>query len=256
VGAAISPEGRRSSFWYARLASGTTSSRDPLGTTKGAMCVMPRRMRIIIGGLTVALALAAAVNTATARRLEVSEQHFLALSAEVTFEAAGIQIVCAVTAEGSFHSRTISKVSGQLVGVITEAAAQHPCRRNELWILNGIERVQGATAPNTLPWQMSFLSFRGTLPRIQEIEGALIGAAFRIEALGILCLYKSTSTKWGEAQIKIVEGRITEIRANEEKRGPLFESQSGAFCPSEYSQIGFGMVTTPGHREIFVRLVQ
>jgi hypothetical protein len=217
---------------------------------------MRRRTRIIIGGLTGALALAAAVNTATARRFEVSEQHLFGDSPEVTFEAAGNQIICAVSVEGSFHSKTISKVSGQLVGSVTKVTVQHPCIRGELWVLNGIESIQGITTPNTLPWQVLYLNFRGTLPRIAEIEGALIGSGFKIEIVGVLCLYKTTATKWGEAQIKVeAGGGITRIVANEEKRAPLFEG--GAFCPSEYSQRGEGIVATQGtHREIFVRLVQ
>jgi hypothetical protein len=217
---------------------------------------MRSRTKLMIGGLTVALALAAAVNTATARRFEVSEQHVFGDSPEVTFEAGGTQIVCAVSVEGSFHSKTISKVSGQLVGYVTEVIVQHPCRSGELWILNGIEVIQGVRSPNTLPWHVLYLAFRGGLPRITEIEGALIGSKFKIEAVGVLCLYATTTTKWGEAQIKVEEGgKVTRIVANGEKRAPLFEG--GVFCPSEYSQRGEGIVATQGtHREIFVRLVQ
>jgi hypothetical protein len=219
---------------------------------------MRQRTRIIVGGLTVAIALAAAVNTATARRIEVSEQHFLVLFRELTFEAAGNQLVCSVNIEGSFHSRTISKVSGQLIGYITEAIVNgHPCIRNNLWLLNGIENPQNAGAVQTLPWHILYLNFRGELPRITEIELKLIGVALRFEILGILCLYKTTPTKWMEGQIRVEAGRVTHLVVNEERRIPLLESQSGAFCPAEFIMRGEGQVgTQTGWREIFVRLVQ
>jgi hypothetical protein len=220
---------------------------------------MLRRTKIIVGGLTVALALAAAVNTATARRIEVSEQRFLILFSALTLEAGGNQFVCPLTMEGSFHSRTISKVSGQLVGYVTEAIFQHPCRTNELWALNGIERIQGATAPNTLPWHILYINFRGVLPNITEIELKFIAHGFRTEIAGILCLYRipASVTKWAEYQVKVEAGRITGIRFNEERRIPLFESQSGAFCPVEFVMAGEGIVATQGvHRAITVRLIQ
>lgn len=204
-----------------------------------------------------AVALAAAVSSASAQRLEVSEQHFLVLFRELTFENGGtITVVCPVNIEGSFHSAVIRKVSGQLIGYITEAIAHHPCRTNEGWALNGIERIQGITSPNTLPWHILYLNFRGILPRITEIEVKLVGAAFRVEILGALCLYQSTQTNYMEGQIKLTEGRVTALKANEEKRVPLFESQSGALCPAEGVLKGEGSVgTQTGWREITVRLV-
>jgi hypothetical protein len=219
---------------------------------------MTKRTKLIIGGLTVAIALAAAVNTATARRIEVSEQRFLVLFRELTFEAFGNQVVCSVNIEGSFHSRTISKVSGQLIGYVTEAIVNgHPCIRNNGWALNGVERPQETAAVQTLPWHILYLNFRGTLPTINEIELKLINAQFRVEIGGILCLYKSTTTKWMEGQIRVEAGRVTRLKANEEKQIGLFESQSGALCPSEGVMKGEGAVGTQvGWREITVRLVQ
>jgi hypothetical protein len=222
---------------------------------------MRQRTRIIIGCLTVAMALAAAINTAAARRIEISEQRFLILFRELTFEGAGVEtIVCPINLEGSFHSRTISKVSGQLIGYITEATVNaHPCPRGNMWWLNGVEVVQGITSSNTLPWHVLYLGFRGTLPRIMEIEIALVGAKFRRETSGILCLFATTTTAWIEGQLRLeaASGRVTAFRFNEERRISLFESQSGAFCPSTLLFSGEGTVgTQTGWREITVRLVQ
>jgi hypothetical protein len=221
---------------------------------------MTKRTKLIIGGLTVAIALAAAVNTAAARRFEVSEQRFLVLFRELTFTGSGgvinPTVICPVNIEGSFHSRTISKVSGQLIGYITEAIVHHRCIENEAWALNGTEVAQGATVPNTLPWHILYLGFRGTLPRIVEIEVTIDNGKFIVEAAGVLCLYAATTGHPMEGQIHLNEtGRVTVLRASEEQPIPFFEGSG--FCPPNGTLRGEGTVGTQSTwREITVRLVQ
>jgi hypothetical protein len=218
---------------------------------------MTKRTKLIICGLAVALALAAAVNTATARRIEVSEQRFLVLFRELTFAAGGNNVVCPVNIEGSFHSRTISKVSGQLIGYITEAIVNHPCITNNGWALNGIEVIQGVRSANTLPWHILYINFVGTLPNIREIEVSLVNAQFRVEVFGVLCLYKSTTTSWMEGQVLLEGGRVVGLRSNETRSIPLFETQSGALCPGSGTLRGTGTVGTQERwLAINVRLVQ
>jgi hypothetical protein len=219
---------------------------------------MTKRTKLIIGGLTVAIALAAAVNAATARRFEVSEQRFLVLFRELTFESTGGNVICPVNIEGSFHSKSITKLSGQLIGYITEAIVHHPCQQNNGWALNGIEVIQGITSPNTLPWHILYISFMGTLPNIREIEISLTGAKFRVEVVGVLCLYASESRNWMEGQVLLEGGRVVGLRANEEHRIPLFEDQSGfRLCPPTGVLKGTGTVGTQERwTAITVRLVQ
>jgi hypothetical protein len=52
-----------------------------------------------------------------------------------------------VTMEVSSHSRTLSKVSGELVDYLTRVIVGHPCVDGEGWALNGSEVVEGMTAP-------------------------------------------------------------------------------------------------------------
>jgi hypothetical protein len=157
---------------------------------------MRNRTKIIIGCLTVALALLAIVGSATARRIEVDEQAFLVLFRELTFEGGtGSPTICEVNIEGSFHSRTISKVSGQLIGYISQAIIHHPCARGEAWTLNGSER-----ATNTLPWHILYLRFTGTLPTITGVEVQLNNGGFIVEPG---CLYEATRANGMRATINI-----------------------------------------------------
>jgi hypothetical protein len=216
---------------------------------------MRKRTKIIVGGLTVAIALAAVVSTAAARRIELSEQRFLILFVELTFEAGNFTFICPINLEGSFHSRVFSKISGQLVGSVTEATA-HACSGSSfIWMLNGVERTpQGATTPNTLPWQVSFIGFNGVLPRIREIELSVTNGSFGLEFDG-LCLYKATSREWIGLEVHLEEGRAVRVRWSETRRIPLLE---GIFlCPSSIIFKGEGTIGTQSTwREITVRLVQ
>jgi hypothetical protein len=218
---------------------------------------MTKRTKLIVGGLTVALALAAAVNTATARRIEVSEQRFLVLFRELTFVGGAFgSVICPVNIEGSFHSRTISKISGQLVGYVTEAIVHHPCRGGEAWTLNGIERPQGVTSTNTLPWHLLYLSFTGRLPNIEAIELTLDNGQFVVEVVGVLCLYRATTGSPMKGRVNVgAGGGVSSLTVNETAGIPLFEGSG--LCPRPGFLRGEGTVGTQSEwREIFVRLVQ
>jgi hypothetical protein len=221
---------------------------------------MCKHTRVTLLVLTLALALAAAVGSAAARRIESSNQQFLALFRELTFQSGGSNVVCEVNFEGSFHSRTLSKVREQLMGYITEASihrnAEERCIAFSGWLLNGVERVNGVTLPNTLPWHMLYNGFEGTLPRITGITylvrevGVLI-----LGPLGIRCLYRATAAFPLEGKIEVeVNGAVTGLRALEEF--PL-RLREGAFCPAEGGFRGRGSVGTQERwAAITIRLVQ
>jgi hypothetical protein len=223
---------------------------------------MRNRTRIMLLVLTTALALAAAVGSAAANRIEMSEQRFLVLFRELTFEGGGgINVVCEVNLEGSFHSRTLSKVREQLIGYVTEAVvhrnAEERCIQNRAWVLNGVERIRGTTtAPNTLPWHILYNGFRGPLPTITGIIVLMRGAGFLVEVgLGTTCLYLSTTERPLEGTINVSAGTVTELSANEEFRVGLKEGTFG--CPAEGAMRGRGPIGTQvGWRLITVRLVQ
>ncbi len=220
-------------------------------------------MRNHIAGLTIALALAlaATATTANARRIELSEQHFLAAWTELIFEESGARINCELTLEGSFHSKTLSKVCGQLIGYITEAIIHHPCRTPEMWVLNGTETIGGVTTRQTLPWHILFISFSGTLPRITRIRVSLRNAAFLLETFGVSCLYRTSETEPAFENIGVEEGgAVTGLESEETTRIRKFEG--GVLCPATTRLIGRARVgRQPEIRErewrpIIVRLVQ
>jgi hypothetical protein len=119
---------------------------------------MRNRLRAFLATAAAASILLAAVGTASARRFELSSSSFRVVwnsvaSEKLEFSATGVSVTCSVTLEGTFHSRVISKVSGELIGLITRAAVtQTSCEGGRAIILNGVERLpNGTTTTNTLP---------------------------------------------------------------------------------------------------------
>jgi hypothetical protein len=148
-----------------------------------------RTSKILLTALTAALVLGAAVSTASARRLETSNQSYLVNWPSLELVARDLfgvshTVKCPVTLDGSFHSRTLSKVSGQLVGYITTAEVNNAaCTGGHATVLR-----------TTLPWHVRYDSFTGSLPSINGIRVQLIGAAFLVEIPPIsTCLYRSTT---------------------------------------------------------------
>jgi hypothetical protein len=136
-----------------------------------------------------ALLLTASATTATARNLSTSEQSFRATFTGLEFTA-NAMIRCRVTLEGSFHSRTIPKVARTLVGAITRAIVGHPCTGGgEAWADNGAETQPLGTAPNRLPYHITYESFSGTLPAIRTVNLGLSRASFvmQVTVLGLTC---------------------------------------------------------------------
>jgi len=223
---------------------------------------MHTRIRLGLAALTTALIFAAAVSTAAARRLQLSNQNITAKWTALTFSSEaggeGIEIACPLTLEGSFHSRTISKVSGQLIGYITRAnLTSASCifrgGATHMQILNGTE---GTTT--SLPWHIQYNSFAGTLPRIRGVRLALIGFAFLTRAiLGVTCLYKSTQREplFGIVEVNEATGAVTGLRADETGTIPLFAGGFG--CPgSEFFAGRAGVTQTGTEAAITIRLVQ
>lgn len=161
------------------------------------------RMTLVV--LLSATCLTAVCGVASARRFFIGAPFFIIWpeAERLRFSIAEFAPVeCRVLMEGGFHSRTISKVCGQLVGEIR--IAQRPAetfcvsteRFGEVWILNGAEEQGEGLLPNTLPWHVRYDSFTGTLPHIASIRLQIIGASFIGRGpFGIRCLYRSTTAR-------------------------------------------------------------
>jgi hypothetical protein len=188
---------------------------------------MHTRTKLVLGALAAAMLLAFAVGTASANRLSISERNFLIRWAPLTLAStAGSSIRCSVTLDGSFHSSTITKTTGLLIGYITTATIAGTSG-------NGREAVcTGGTATvlrETLPWHVQYNGFTGTLPRITGVNLLLIGASFRVDPEGSFepaCLARTEALhpSRGIAELN-AGGEIRNLRPDETALIPL----SGGF---------------------------
>lgn len=124
------------------------------------------------------LVLAALTSTASGHRLSASTQSFRAGFS--TFSTEGLFGVteCALTIEGSLHSRTIIKEISSLIGYITRAILG-ACSRGSATILTG-----------TLPWHFRYRGYVSALPNITELDTDLLGSGIQIKEpiFNITCL--------------------------------------------------------------------
>jgi len=131
---------------------------------------------ISLAGATVLLG--ALIASASARNLSSSSQTLRATFSRIDFTGGFGTVECAVTVEGSFHSRTIQKNLGHLAGLITRA------------IVGTCPRGSATVLQESLPWHVRYNSFEGTLPNIRQINATISGLAFRMRepTFGLTCL--------------------------------------------------------------------
>lgn len=134
-------------------------------------------------GWTLALtcALVFAFNaTASARALSWSSQTFRATFARVDFQVLFATAECTLTLEGSFHSRTLTKTAGALVGAVTRGTIG-ACARGSATLLQ--ER---------LPWNGRYRSYSGTLPNVTVATLDIVNGEIqaRDPTFGTICLFR------------------------------------------------------------------
>ncbi len=98
--------------------------------------------RLITLAAATVIVLAAAVGSASAGHLSVSNQNIRVTWSALEFAAGGTAIRCGLTLEGSFHSRTITKVEKTLIGYITTAISQRPCTNGAIYVYSKMESVE------------------------------------------------------------------------------------------------------------------
>jgi hypothetical protein len=212
--------------------------------------IMYRRSRLVVGALVAAFFMALMVGTASARRFEVSSQAFRAVWRPLIFgDNAGVNVSCPVTLEGSFHSRTTSKVSGQLIGYITRGIVGPP---------ETCENGEATVNTETLPWHIQYNTFEGRLPQISGVNLTLVGAKFEVRGGGVLCTSQTTqsSPAWGRVLVNTTTGRVEGLRALEEHKIAL---GGGFFCGLSSPGFFAGTATVTVQNSttaITVRLVQ
>jgi hypothetical protein len=184
----------------------------------------------ILAGLAASLLLGLGVGSATADTLSFSNVKFRITWAALNLhDGAEISVRCPVTFEGSFHSSTIRKRTGLLIGFITRAVVNGtspPCTGGRVTILR-----------ETLPWHMTYEDFVGVLPRIEAVVLLLRKYAYRVEVtiLGfrIACLYKDQNRPEenliGLLEVSTATGRIGRYVPGVGRYSSLFSGSE--LCP-------------------------
>ena len=162
--------------------------------------------------------LSMAVSSASAGHLEVSNSAngFKIAWNPLTLEAAGLEVRCPVTLEGTFERSSIAKRTTENIGRVTGAAVG-TCTRSRATLLR-----------ETLPWTLHYSSFAGTLPNITSVSVDLIRMSFQVNLEGIECLAATRAEQpWGGIATIGAGSAITGFRADE-SRG--IETSGGIFC--------------------------
>lgn len=151
-----------------------------------------RKSMFTLLGVVAAITMAFAAS-ASARNLSITvEQRFDVKWARLSFSnpGLGVRVTCPVTLEGSFHSATIVKRIGSLIGYITGANARE----------EACEGGIGHANRETLPWHVTYEGFRGTLPNITGVTLLLIRATFEVDPAGFLPRCRSETEAGHRAQ--------------------------------------------------------
>lgn len=206
---------------------------------------MRKTAELLLVGLTAALILSLAISSASANKLSISNRNIRAVWTPMRFVGGGNTVSCNVTLEGSFHSATIAKARGALIGHISRGSLNN-CTGGSATILSA-----------TLPWHVQYESFAGTLPDINTVRILFIGASFQFQPAGSLtCLMRTSTTEPTGAIAFLEQERVIAFTIN-----PLLEirltGQGGlcAFSGGAHLE-GIGVLTLLGNTTaISIRLI-
>ena len=173
-------------------------------------------IRRLLTTMVVVAAVVLASSIASGSRLSLSATTFRIVS------GAGVRegfVICPLTLEGSFHSRSFAKVPGALIGYITRARLEEElCSGGEARYLQ-----------ETLPWHLQYASFSGFLPNITSITTNVIGLGIVVTRFGRSCLYRTTMATPGVLTwFREPEGALRGIRWSESERIPSITREE--FC--------------------------
>jgi hypothetical protein len=207
---------------------------------------MHHQPRLILTTLITTILMACCITTASANRTSISNKNFRVTWSElqVTSEAGESLLTCPLTLEGSFHSSTIRKVEGALIGHVSRASVTSTSCRG------GSATINQAS----LPWHVTYVGFIGRLPRIEFQILLLKGVNFTVEVLGQKCGYgRPEDNMKGSATIE-AGGAITSLEADRTIR--LTKLSGGFLCPATGGFAGNGTVTLLGNTtKITIRLI-
>lgn len=210
---------------------------------------MLTRSKLLFAVLAAAAMMLTLVAGASARNWRLSETRFEEKFERLTFEAAGNNISCPTTLLGSYIEQTLAKNAGLEANVRHDeppTSGSPPCTGGSMTILT-----------ETLPWRVNYVSFTGTLPRINSVRYSIIGMAYRFRTSGgLTCLVGTTSLRPAFAEAVLgTGGRAEGVRYDETVGIPL----GGAFLcelAGEGHFSGTGTLTNlPGNAPLTYTLI-
>ncbi len=164
---------------------------------------MRTRSKFLLAGLAAALLLSIAVTSATAGRLSVSSRSFTITWNSLNLSTTGGigPIRCPTTLSGTFHSATMSKITGALVGSVNRGTINNA----------GCTGGRATVNQEALPWHVRYRAFRGTLPTISGVDFSLVGGKFTTEASGLSCTSITTAANPLVGIVNLGSGRVTSL---------------------------------------------
>jgi hypothetical protein len=187
---------------------------------------MRNRSALALAALVAAALMGIAAGLASAGRLSVSNRTIRAMWSNVEMyvtnpgeEGAQYGNICRLTLEGSFHSATIRKVVGTLIGYVSRVSVA-ACTDPDI-IVTALREA--------LPWHVRYQSFSGTLPAISGLTLAFVGMSWEFFVGGALrCLLRSTTVNPAIASIEVRSGVLGRVTWNPERvipHPPVFPCQ-------------------------------
>lgn len=183
--------------------------------------------KVLLTACVTVLALASLTGTAGASRgIQLSEaggelSGIRATNAMLVFTVAEERIICS-TSKILRIFREINKNPGNAIGQFREVTISG-CRGATVRALAGSQ-----------PWNITYVSFAGTLPNITSLRLQINGMSFLIEWFFQRCLYS------GNPQMTTVGSPINEMRLDETVTIPLFDQSLSTFfeCPGTMTVSG------------------
>lgn len=179
------------------------------------------RCKLLLATLGASALICAAAGTASARTFSSSSQAFSATWSRFEITGAFGTYTCPVMLAGSFHTRTITKTAGSLIGYVNSASVG----------VCSTAIFETRVLTETLPWHVRYRSFAGLLPNATAISMSVIGFALQVKetAFGIRCL--GTSTAEEPLVVNYVRETATGALTEALPSGTITTNCPGGFAP-------------------------
>lgn len=174
---------------------------------------MRNRGKLFLAAFAAAMLFSLAPGVGSARNFSISERNFAAIwdaglggsKTNLTWrDSSGNSVACPLTLSGRFLEQRIVKTVGAKIGEITGGALGR-CVTGTATLLT-----------ETMPWEIRYGGFTGSLPSISGININIIGFAFGVAVSGIACLTPSEVERpFGAIINRITPGVAENIRVDE-----------------------------------------